>query len=49
MTEFIHLKNSVMQHYQEEEETDIQTLMQHTLIVLTIFMAIALFTFIFWE
>lgn len=38
-----------MQHYREEEETDIQTLMQHTLIVLTIFMTIALFTFMFWE
>ena len=38
-----------MQHYHEEEETDIQTLMQHTLVVLTIFMAIALFTFFFFE
>jgi hypothetical protein len=38
-----------MEHYQEKEETDIQTLMQQTLIVLTIFMAIAFFTFLFFE
>jgi hypothetical protein len=38
-----------MHHYREEDETDIHTLMQQTLIVLIIFMTIALFAFIFWE
>jgi len=38
-----------MQTYRDKEETDIDTLMRHTLIVLTIFMAIALFTFMFFE
>jgi hypothetical protein len=38
-----------MQPFREEEETDIHTLMQHTLVVLTIFMLIALFTFLFYE
>jgi len=48
-TEITSKKSTAMQTYRDKEETDIDTLMRHTLIVLTIFMAIALFTFMFFE